>query len=982
MLIAFSCVGVAQTTLTSGDIAIIGLNTEEEDFSFVSFVNLPANTKIYFTDEEANGTYEIPGGEGTLLFTSPAQGIDAGIVITRQGNEDYFTVTGDGDIKLANTGDGLLAYQGAEVGQVTTFLHAVGEDMDDIGTFPNGFSNYITIDADDGQYSGTRIGSASDLMSSINNISNWITTGSNLGSFDTSPFTINNTSVATITLSTSVLDGFIYAVGDGPSEEQSFTVSGTNLNGDIVITPPTDYEISSTSGDAFVATNPIVLTPSGGSVTNISIYTRLKSGLPIGTYNDETITTASDGAVSETVICNGLVCSEVTSILISRNCDPKNNYAADRYCEIYNTGTCAVDLSGWTVENIQNGNVKFIWSLTGTIADGETKVLASSNSTNQTVSPDYTADWVGNSWNGEGGDGTVLKNSLGVVVDSAVQNNATGKFENKQMKRKLSISTPSAVYNREEWVFTSVDDALDVVPGFHGTVWCGNSLWNTESNWDNELPIISSDVMIPSGLDNYPEVNADTDTPAICHNLTIADGASLSIRCNKALTVYGDVSNTGTFTIMSNMFDSGSLIVKGSFLGEIISERFLVGYNFSVGDGWHLLSSPVDNMLIADSDFEPEMGVDDLYMWSEAQNLWLNYCISANNITHFTNGIGYMVAYSNSINRNFIGSLNTEDITELVLSHNADEGDGWNLLGNPFSSALKWDDGNWVIDDNMQLTAKIRDELAGNYIDVNANDIIPSNQGFFVQVNDDVIDFIIPAAAQVHDETDFYKESKEMDSYLKLKIASDENSFYDIIAIHSTDDANDGYDKYDSEKLFGNDNAPQFYSYDNDLKKLSTQSLNPSSIESGCSLQLGLESNDSNYYISVKENTFDDDVSVILEDCNSGDMFDLSLIDTCFFSVANNTDRFVLHFNNITTSLPDYPEKVFAYIYSKLNNIYINSLTTTLETRVIVYNVLGQVVVNKYLNKGNEVISIAQSGVYIVKVFNKHGAQTKKVIIS
>lgn len=181
--------GWGQTTLNSGDVALIGLDTPGEDFAFVSFVDLDVGTEIYFTDEEADGDYTISTNEGHILFTAPSGGISAGTVVTYAGNSSYFS-SAAGSFVLGNSGDGLLAYQGVSVGNVTTFLHAIGEDSGDIGTFPDGFSNYMTFGADDGQYNGTRTGSAVSLMTEINNSANWLTSGSGVIPFNTNIFTV------------------------------------------------------------------------------------------------------------------------------------------------------------------------------------------------------------------------------------------------------------------------------------------------------------------------------------------------------------------------------------------------------------------------------------------------------------------------------------------------------------------------------------------------------------------------------------------------------------------------------------------------------------------------------------------------------------------------------------------------------------------------------------------------------------------------
>jgi hypothetical protein len=110
------------------------------------------------------------------------------------------------------------------------------------------------------------------------------------------------------------LDGFNYSQGSGPSAQQSFSINGLNLVAPISIVPPTHYEISTQSGGAFVATNPITLTPTGGTVNATNIYVRLKAGLNAGTYNNELINASSTNATAVTVTCNGSVSLPATQL--------------------------------------------------------------------------------------------------------------------------------------------------------------------------------------------------------------------------------------------------------------------------------------------------------------------------------------------------------------------------------------------------------------------------------------------------------------------------------------------------------------------------------------------------------------------------------------------------------------------------------------------------------------------------------------------
>jgi len=122
----------------------------------------------------------------------------------------------------------------------------------------------------------------------------------------------------TINVSPPTLTGFTYVVGSGPSAEQSFTINGSSLTANISIAPPTNYEISTGTGGAFVATNPITLTQGGGIVSNTTIYVRLKAGLSVGSYNAENIAATSTGATPQNVTCSGTV-TATPSITLADN---------------------------------------------------------------------------------------------------------------------------------------------------------------------------------------------------------------------------------------------------------------------------------------------------------------------------------------------------------------------------------------------------------------------------------------------------------------------------------------------------------------------------------------------------------------------------------------------------------------------------------------------------------------------------------------
>lgn len=113
-----------------------------------------------------------------------------------------------------------------------------------------------------------------------------------------------SSSIPTITMAASLTD-FTYEVGFGPSSAQSFTVGGSNLTADITVTAPTNFEVSKSSESGYASS--VSLTPATGTVSNTTIYVRMKSGLSQGTGKGGNITLSSTGATSQTIAVVGTV---------------------------------------------------------------------------------------------------------------------------------------------------------------------------------------------------------------------------------------------------------------------------------------------------------------------------------------------------------------------------------------------------------------------------------------------------------------------------------------------------------------------------------------------------------------------------------------------------------------------------------------------------------------------------------------------------
>ncbi|MFC4233244.1 beta strand repeat-containing protein [Parasediminibacterium paludis] len=120
------------------------------------------------------------------------------------------------------------------------------------------------------------------------------------------PSTTRTPVVVTVNLSTINTSGTVSGLSTcagTASAAQNFTVSGTGLTDNLVVTAPVGYEISLTSGSGYASS--VTLTPSSNAVANTTIYVRLTataSGTPVGN-----ITVTSTGATTQSVPVNGIV---------------------------------------------------------------------------------------------------------------------------------------------------------------------------------------------------------------------------------------------------------------------------------------------------------------------------------------------------------------------------------------------------------------------------------------------------------------------------------------------------------------------------------------------------------------------------------------------------------------------------------------------------------------------------------------------------
>ena len=205
--------------LSTGDIAFTAFNADgDDDFAIVALVDIPANTTIYFSDNEPNsdGTGFLDYNEGQLKWATGGSTISQGTIIVftdtdNDGNASFGASAGTlsdpfgRDPNLAASGDALYAVEGTDNGSaitVSAWLAGIqneagngGSNFDQTGlTAGTTFINFYSSGSPDGgYYSGDRQGKNSfeGYLNLLGNNSKWTTetsTGENILPISTSSF--------------------------------------------------------------------------------------------------------------------------------------------------------------------------------------------------------------------------------------------------------------------------------------------------------------------------------------------------------------------------------------------------------------------------------------------------------------------------------------------------------------------------------------------------------------------------------------------------------------------------------------------------------------------------------------------------------------------------------------------------------------------------------------------------------------------------
>ncbi|MCD4745874.1 MAG: fibronectin type III domain-containing protein, partial [Bacteroidales bacterium] len=476
-----------------------------------------------------------------------------------------------------------------------------------------------------------------------------------------------------------------------------------------------------------------------------------------------------------------------------------------------------------------------------------------------------------------------------------------------------------------------VDDV--VIYEAQSSIWGGyvkSNDWHTAGNWVNgNIPTGTTDVIIPTGCDNYPTINA----PGACNNITFGS----------------DATNTAT------LLDNGNLTVNGT----ATVNRYFSGNDID----WHLVSSPISN---ATANVFLNMY---LQSFSEATNSYSEIINPSTNL-NVMEGYGVYSTLGASNTVSFVGTLNFGDQGRGFTASNQ----GWNLMGNPYVSSIDWD--IVTIPANMTTEVHYIEAATGNdlsYIQggVGAGQYIPPMQGFFISATGEGT-FTVTDADRTHlGANTFYKA--QVNDLLIIEASGD--NYSDQTWIHFNEQAgveHDGtYDAYKRISL-SNPELPQIFSITPSGVYLSINGLPETEM-----VPVGFTAVESGVFTisAIKTSEF---ANIVLEDLFTQTQTDLlSNSYTFTYNSGDADNRFIVHFTPL--AVDENAEDIFV-IYSYNKDVYVFVPENT-KGNIVVYSMMGQEVASAPTNNALNKITLEKSAYYVVKVLSDKNVVTKKIFI-
>jgi hypothetical protein len=422
---------------------------------------------------------------------------------------------------------------------------------------------------------------------------------------------------------------------------------------------------------------------------------------------------------------------------------------------------------------------------------------------------------------------------------------------------------------------------------------------------------------------------------------------------------------------------TGSLIVRGTVSGTGVNNfnRYL---NLSSANP-AFVSSPVTNAAAS------VFGGNIAEKYVESSASWVALQASDNLET----GAGYRIGGSAASTTSFQGVFNTGDITRSNLSNTGSlpaETRGLNLLGNPYPSAIQWEQGNWTrtnIDYAVYVWSDYKYVSWNGSVGSLTDGIIPTMQGFLVKSNAPGASLTIPSGSRLHSTQPYYKNADAVSNVISMKLLNtSDTAHFDETFVHVRSGSTAAYDgNLDAVKLTGNSAYPQISTKASDQSMLSINTQ-PDFVSVPVEYKAGTAGSYKIIFGNI--DSFNASQPLFFEDKTSKTVINIRNIGEFVFAAdgSSETGRFVLHFQEV--GMKEHGETAFR-VWNTGDVISILSKTGSRQIdQLEIYSLTGQIVfstdtLDLPANVHHDQLA---PGLYIVKIKTQNGIYTQKLLVN
>ncbi len=484
--------------------------------------------------------------------------------------------------------------------------------------------------------------------------------------------------------------------------------------------------------------------------------------------------------------------------------------------------------------------------------------------------------------------------------------------------------------------------------------------WGTGSDVADNIPY--NVTVSQGGSDAILNMNANRHALG---TLLIESNATMNVTEGTGqLTANNLTVNTGGSIVLKSPTDNGvagSLITTGTVTnnGTMQAERYVSGFKYTY------ISPPNSNtnsQLFTNNSnghFNPNFysynqafdandpGTGTYGEWENEANGFKNAWVEAHDGetgSGITLDVGAGYAYYNDINKMvvFDGTFNSGD-KDVTLTYDSNDGnsdyfDGWNLIANPYPSALNWDNLTWTktyVDAAIYYWDGTNTNegnykyyvSAGDYSDFSnvvngGSQMIPASQAFFVKAKLSATSggkaFTIPNSARVHSSQSYWNKNSSKNQQSEfIRLQATVNNASDELVVRYIPYATTNYDgQFDAYKMYSYSvNTPQIYSYNEDLGAgFAINSLPISELQN--SIPIGIEikkTGESNCTISLTQSNIENK-HIYFEDTEQNTTQNMLTNPTFEYIITDSSDireRFYISYEEnmppvVITSMDNY----------------------------------------------------------------------------